>query len=83
MAPFNERAHGATMVSRKRRFVIAAIAVSVAVAALIVLLVVPVPQHFSMHGAAIYDPNTSCAVGYPNTIDTTAGTSVNFHWSAP
>ena len=71
------------MWSRKRRIAVAGIAAGIAVATFLVLVLVPVPQHFTMHGAAIYDPNTSCAVGYSNTIDTTIGTSVNFHWSAP
>jgi hypothetical protein len=71
------------MLPKRKRLVIIGLAVGVTAAVISALVLVPVPQHFTMHGAAIYDPNTSCAVGYSNTIDTTIGTSVNFHWSAP
>lgn len=67
----------------RRRVTIVGVAGAIAAATFLVLVLVPVPQHFLMRGVAIYDPNISCAVGYSNTIDTTAGTSVNFHWSAP
>jgi hypothetical protein len=67
----------------RRRVKIVCVAGAVAIATFLVLVLFPVPQHFVMRGAAIYDPNTSCAVGYPDTIDTTPGTIVNFRWSAP
>jgi hypothetical protein len=66
------------MLSRKRRRLIAGISVGVAASAFLVLTLVPVPQLFVMHGAALYDLEPTCA-----GIDTAQGTSVSFHWSAP
>jgi hypothetical protein len=65
------------MMSRKRRIVMVGAAASVAVATLLALVLVPVPQHFSMHGVAIYDLQTACT-----GIDASQGTTVYFHWSA-
>lgn len=67
---------------KRKRLVIIGTAVGITAVVISSLILVPVPQHFVIQGAAIYDPNTSCALGFPNTIDTTSGTSVNFHWSA-
>jgi hypothetical protein len=69
------------MLSKKRKIILGGIAMAVAV--IIFSALVPVPHNFTMHGAAIFDPNTSCSVDRPNTIDTTGGTNVDFHWSAP
>ena len=54
------------------------VSAAIVVATFLVLVLVPVPQHFTMNGAAIYDPNTTCTGIYA-----TQGTTVNFHWSAP
>ena len=62
---------------RTRRRIIAGVPVGAAFATFLASLTVPVPQHFSMHGAAIYDLETTCT-----GIDTTGGTTVSFHWSA-
>jgi hypothetical protein len=61
----------------RRRVLIAGVASAAAVATVVILAVVPVPQHFSTHGAAIYDLQPCSG------IETTIGTSVTFHWSAP
>ncbi len=71
------RGQSATMTTRKRRFFVVGLCAAVAVATLFALILVPVPQTFTMHGAAIYDLQTSCP-----GIDTTRGTTVNFHWTA-
>ncbi|MGA8424779.1 MAG: hypothetical protein WB778_06615 [Thermoplasmata archaeon] len=66
------------MLSKKRRLPIVGLSVGVAVATFLVLVLVPVPQHFSMRGAAIYDLQMTCSGIYA-----TQGTTVSFHWSAP
>lgn len=71
------RARLATMAPRKRRLFVIGLGAAIAVATLLVLTLVPIPQTFSMHGAAVYDLETTCT-----GIDTTRGTNVNFHWSA-
>jgi hypothetical protein len=53
------------------------VCVAVAAATLVALVVVPVPQAFTMHDAAIYDLETDCPGIY-----TSPGTVVSFHWSA-
>lgn len=65
------------MLPKKRRLFVIGVCVGVAAATLLVLTLVPVPRTFTMHGAAIYDLQTTCP-----GIDTTRGTAVNFHWSA-
>ena len=64
------------MLPKRRRLVIAGVVVTVA--AFLVVVLAPVPQHFTMHGAAIYDLSSACP-----RIDTTPGTTFTFHWSAP
>ncbi|HTT44793.1 MAG TPA: hypothetical protein VMH38_02095 [Thermoplasmata archaeon] len=66
------------MLKKRRRLVVVGAVIAIVVGAFLVLILVPVPQHFAMTGAAIYDPNTSCT-----GIDTTKGTTISFHWSAP
>jgi hypothetical protein len=65
------------MWSGRRRLLILGIATAIAVATFLALVLVPVPQHFSMHSAAIYDLQTNCG-----GIFATRGTTVNFQWSA-
>lgn len=55
---------------------------SIAVALVVTVLVtvwwltpVPMARHFAMYGVAVYDLEKSCT-----GIDTTAGTSITFHW---
>ena len=65
----------------RRRFRLALLlgAILAATAALLLLLfIVPFPQSFVLHDAAIYDPNFACS-----GIDTTRGTTVSCAWSAP
>ncbi len=57
---------------------VAGVSVGAALAAFLASITVPVPQHFSLHEAAIYDLATTCT-----GIDTTGGTTVSFRWSAP
>ena len=66
------------MLPKRRRFVVVVVAVPVVVAAFLSLILVPIPQHLSMHEVAVRDLATSCT-----GIETTKGTSVGFHWSAP
>jgi len=66
------------MLRKRRWFLVTGLAAGTAIAVFLFLVLVPVPQHFTMHGAAIYDPNWSCT-----GIDTTKGTTVSFSWSAP
>ncbi len=61
----------------RRRVRLAAVAGAITVTALLLLTLLPVPQRFSFHGAAIYDPDPNCL-----GIDTTSGTTVQFSWSA-
>jgi len=69
---------GAGSLSKHTRWSITLGCAAIAVATLVVLVVVPVPQHFTLHEVAIYDLQRSCP-----GIDTAQGTPVNFHWSAP
>ena len=63
---------------KRWRFTVVGVAVAIAVAVFLFLVLVPAPQHFSMTDAAITDLSPSCA-----GIDTTKGTTISFHWSAP
>jgi hypothetical protein len=62
---------------RRRPAIVVLVSVGIVAAALAALIVVPVPQQFSLRGVAIYDLQVSCP-----GVDTTQGTTVNFHWSA-
>ncbi len=66
-------------VKRRRLLVVIAVVVAV-VSAIVLLALVPVPQHFALRNAAIYDgdPSGSACPG----IDTTQGTVVSFHWNS-
>ncbi len=63
--------------SRKRATWVVLLSVGIAAAALLALMLVPVPQQFSLRGAAIYDLQLSCP-----GVDTARGATVSFHWSA-
>lgn len=65
------------MLPKRRRIFVVGAAAAIVVAVLAVLVLVPVPQHFSISNAAIYDPNLACT-----GIDTTEGTTITFHWTA-
>jgi hypothetical protein len=71
------RVRSATTMTRKRRFFVVGLCVSIAIATLVALILVPVPQTFMMHEVAIYDLQTTC-----RGIATTRGTTVSFHWTA-
>jgi hypothetical protein len=58
--------------------IVAGAAAAIVVATFLVLVIVPVPQHFVMHEVAVYDLETTCS-----GILTTKGTTVSFQWSAP
>lgn len=62
---------------RRKLALIVAGAISVGVAIPLMLFLVPVPQHFSLTGAANYDPNFTC-----EGINTAKSTEVTFTWSA-
>lgn len=64
------------MASKRRRPVIIGVSVGIAVAAFLVLALVPIPHAFSIQGAVIPDLYTCTGLG------PTQGTTVNFHWSA-
>jgi len=70
----------------RRRLLIIGIVGLVAISSVAALALIPIRQHFTMTGTAIYDPNTACS-GFPkvgcSVVDTTQGTSLIFHWSAP
>jgi hypothetical protein len=61
----------------RRRVRFAGLAATIAVATFLLMVLLPLPQHFVLDGAAIYDLQETCP-----GIDTTAGTTVNFHWTA-
>lgn len=61
-----------------RRLLIIGMVAPVGIAAFLVLALVPVRHQFSLSGVAIYDPNRRSA-----DLDTAAGTTIVFHWSAP
>jgi hypothetical protein len=63
----------------RRRIVGILIVVVVAVSVFLALVWLPVPQEFTIKGAAIYDPDNTCSPG----VETTKGTTVSFHWSTP
>ena len=62
---------------RRRTALTAGIAVGVAAGVVAALVLLPVPQSFSIHDAAIYDPNVVCA-----GIDTSPGAVVHFRRTA-
>ena len=66
-----------TPIIEKRRGLAGAVIAIAACAAIGVAILVPIPQSFSMHEAAIYDLEMGCPGIY-----TTQGTTVTFHWSA-
>jgi len=61
-----------------QRAKVVGISLGVAAALLAMLVLVPVPQPFTMHGAAIPDLQTSCP-----GIDTVQGSILSFHWTTP
>ncbi len=63
---------------RKRRVAIAGAALGAALTITLAMALVPVPQHVTLDGAAIYDLQTTCPGIY-----VTPGTAVTFHWSTP
>ena len=63
---------------RRRRSFVVGIAVVVALAGSLALVLVPVPQQFSLHEVAVYDLEIGCG-----GVFTAQGTTVSFHWSAP
>lgn len=64
------------MLSKKRRLLIVGISVGVAAATFLGLVLIPVPQQFSIPNAIVPDLYTCTG------IDTTVGTTIGFHWSA-
>ncbi|MCI4319178.1 MAG: hypothetical protein L3K23_03470 [Thermoplasmata archaeon] len=69
-----------------RRLVIVGIVIAVALTTFLAFALVPVRQQFTLRGTAIYDPNSACQgihSVYCSEVDTTQGTTLVFHWSAP
>lgn len=66
------------MWSRKRRLVIAGVAAAIVVAIFLVLVLVPVPQNFTMRDVSFGTFAPACS-----GILTTKGTTVSYQWSAP
>jgi hypothetical protein len=72
-------------VSGRRTVLLSLLAVGFVVAILLILTLLPLPQHFSFQGAVVGDLY-SCSGPGPvptGTIDLPKGTTVNFQWSAP
>ncbi len=65
------------MPSKGRRLFVLGIFLGVVAATLLVLILLPVPRAFTMHGAAIYDLEPISA-----GIATTSGTTATLHWPA-
>jgi hypothetical protein len=63
---------------KRRRLLLVAVALAGSISTFLFVALVPVPQGFSMVGVTIPDLTRACP-----GIDTTAGTTVGFHWSAP
>jgi hypothetical protein len=63
---------------KEGRVVLVAPIAGTAVVSFLVQTLLPVPHRFSMQGAGIYDAEPIC-----KGIDTTAGGTVTFRWSAP
>jgi hypothetical protein len=70
------RSQSAAMWSKKRPLLVVGVSVGVAAAAVLGLILIPVPQHFSILNADLPDHYVCSG------IDTTVGTTIHFHWSA-